>query len=264
MATILTDSSNYENIADSIRAINGENTQYYPNQMAAAISELSPKGAVLYTEQSLNTDQQAQARANIGAVSQVAVDEMSMYMKQYTDNAVAEKANVVHSHDDVYYTEAEMDAALSNKQDKNLIVTYQQNSTTSTTHNLDEICDAAEIGVEVKFFDGYEYLNLLEHSRSQGFAVFYVDYFDMNNVLTIKYIVVGTNGDIMMSDNNTYNLAYKEDLNAKQDTLTGTEGQVVQIDSSGKAIASELKLITVDEIDAICGGAISYAEDVMF
>lgn len=173
------------------------------------------------------------------------------------------KANAVHSHDDVYYTETEIDEALSNKQDKDLIVRYQGTSRQNVTHTVDEIADAADAGIEVKFFDGYEYLNLLEYSKGQGYAVFYVDYFDMDNKLNIKYIAT-SESSVMMQDTKTYNVAYKEDLNAKQDTLTGTEGQVVQIDASGKAVASELNLITVGEIDAICGGAISYAEDVMF
>lgn len=53
-------------------------------------------------------------------------------------------------------------------------------------------------------------------------------------------------------------------LNTKQDAITGTEGQVVQINSDGEAVASNLELIAVEDIDTICGGAISYAEDVVF
>lgn len=66
MATVLTDSTNYENIANSIRTLNGETTEYYPSEMAAAISELSPPSAVLYTAQTLTEEQKVQARVNIG------------------------------------------------------------------------------------------------------------------------------------------------------------------------------------------------------
>ena len=178
-----------------------------------------------------------------------------MAKKFFTDESLATFVDEVKS-----YT----DSSVASKQDKNLIVQYQPQSTTMATHGVDEIAAAADAGVEVKFFDGYEYLNLLEYSESQGFAVFYVDYFDMEEKLTVKYIVLSSNGGIMMSDTYTRNVAYKTDLNAKQNTITGTEGQVVQIDASGKAVAADLNLITVDEIDAICGGAIEYAEDVMF
>ena len=45
-------------------------------------------------------------------------------------------------------------------------------------------------------------------------------------------------------------------LTDKQNILVGTEGQVIVIDSTGKAVASDLNLITTDEIDAICGTTI--------
>lgn len=44
MATVLTDSTNYDNIADAIRAQNGTTETYYPSEMAAAISALSVGG----------------------------------------------------------------------------------------------------------------------------------------------------------------------------------------------------------------------------
>lgn len=162
----------------------------------------------------------------------------------------------------------QISAAIAEKQDKNIIVRYQVESKSYVTHSVDEISDAADAGIDVKFFDGYEYLDLLEYAKSQSYAVFYTDYFDMNNVLNIKYVVVSGNS-IMMEDSHTYHVAYKEDLNTKQDTLTGTEGQVVQFDANGKPIAADLVLpeceaITNEEIDEICGGAIEYAEDVMF
>lgn len=53
-------------------------------------------------------------------------------------------------------------------------------------------------------------------------------------------------------------------LDDKEDSITGTEGQVVQIDSNGNAVASDLNLITVEDIDAICGETINSANEVMF
>lgn len=48
--------------------------------------------------------------------------------KQYTDTAVSGKANTTHSHDDIYYTETEIDSKLSSKSD--------------TTHKHDSDYDA--------------------------------------------------------------------------------------------------------------------------
>lgn len=63
---------------------------------------------------------------------------------------------------------------------------------------------------------------------------------------------------------NLYNEYIFNKINNKQSKITGIEGQVVQINSSGNAVASDLNLITVGDIDTICGGAIQYAEEVKF
>lgn len=52
---------------------------------------------------------------------------------------------------------------------------------------------------------------------------------------------------------NTEGLATKSEVNNKQDILTGTEGQVVQFDNEGKPAAVTLELISVNDIDTICG-----------
>ena len=172
-------------------------------------------------------------------------------LKEYTNTELAKKSDSDHSHDNVYYTENEIDGFLSGKQDKNLIVQYQTGSLSEATLGVEEISTAADAGIDVKFFDGYEYLNLLEYSKGQGFAVFYTEYLDMNEVFTVKYVVVGSDGFIMMSDKKEYNLAYKSDLNAKQDKLTGTVGQFVQFDSSGKPIGVNLDVYTKGEMDDV-------------
>lgn len=63
---------------------------------------------------------------------------------------------------------------------------------------------------------------------------------------------------------NLYNEYIFNKINNKQSKITGIEGQVVQINSSGNAVASDLNLITVGDIDTICGSAIQYAEEVKF
>ena len=152
---------------------------------------------------------------------------------------------------------AQITSKLNEKQSKNLVVEYEGSGHTYSTHSSDEICDAAEAGIEVKFFDGYEYLNLLEHSKGQGYAVFYTDYYDSNFVLHVKYVAIGGT-TIMMADDTTFNVAYKEDVNKKQDKITGTNGQFVQI-INGKVAAADfpiddLRILTDSEIDEICGG----------
>ena len=52
---------------------------------------------------------------------------------------------------------------------------------------------------------------------------------------------------------NTEELATKSEVNSKQDILSGIEGQVVQFDNEGKPVAATLELISVNDIDTICG-----------
>ena len=52
---------------------------------------------------------------------------------------------------------------------------------------------------------------------------------------------------------NTEELATKSEVNSKQDILSGIEGQVVQFDNEGRPVAATLELISVNDIDTICG-----------
>lgn len=49
-----------------------------------------------------------------------------------------------------------------------------------------------------------------------------------------------------------YDGLIKTKIDSKQDILTGAEGQFVQFDSSGKPIATDPILITINDIDVIC------------
>ncbi len=138
-------------------------------------------------------------------------------------------------------------ARIADVQPKNLIVKYQDGSITKATHDSNQIADAADAGIEVKFFDGLEYLNLLEYSKDQYFAVFYTDYYDSSNTLTIKYVMVDNSSGIMMADTNRHSVAFKTDLDKKQDKITGSNGQYVQFNSSGKLVGAALDLTEAKE-----------------
>ena len=155
----------------------------------------------------------------------------------------------------------DINALSSAKKDKDIIVTYVSGSTTTVTHTAQEVYEAVNNGCTVKFQKDAELLDLLESTRD--FATFYIVYINMSGKLQQKVVAISGNGIILEQDD-TYDYATTSALAAKQNTITGTEGQVVQINSSGKATAADLNLITVDDIDNICGGAIQYAEDVMF
>lgn len=138
-------------------------------------------------------------------------------------------------------------ARTADVQPKNLIVKYQEGSTTTVTHNSIQIADAADAGVEVKFFDGLEYLSLLEYSREQYFAVFYTDYYDSSNILNIKYVLIDNTNNVMMADTSKHNVAFKTDLDKKQDKITGSSGQYAKFNSNGKLVGAALDLTEAKE-----------------
>ena len=140
---------------------------------------------------------------------------------------------------------AQITSKLNEKQPKNLIVEYIDNKQMYVTSTSNEVCDAADAGIEVKFFDGLEYLNLLEYSKEQHFAVFYTDYYDSANILNVKYVAISGNS-IMMADTQKFNVAYKEDVNKKQDKITGSNGQYVKF-VSGKLVGADLDLTEAKE-----------------
>ncbi len=159
---------------------------------------------------------------------------------------------------------AKTDDKLSDKQDKDLIVEFADSERTISTKNIAEIAEAVESGAHVKFFDGEEYLDILECSIEDNSAIFYTDYY-INGEWTIKSCVI-VGSTVIDNATDKFNYAEKNDLDTKQDILTGVEGQIVQFDENGNPIAADLILATItnETIDAICGGSIEYAEDVMF
>ena len=73
----------------------------------------------------------------------------------------------------------------------------------------------------------------------------------MNGKLQQKVVAISGNS-IMLEQDDTYNYL---DNNALKNYVTKPEIP---------PILDDYVFITVDDIDAICGGAIQYAEDVMF
>lgn len=89
--------------------------------------------------------------------------------------------------------------------------------------------------------------------KDVAFSGSYNDLTDTENlVLKESLKTIAFSGDF--NDlSNTEGLATKSEVNNKQDILTGIEGQVVQFDNEGKPAAATLELISVNDIDTICG-----------
>ena len=107
-----------------------------------------------------------------------------------------------------------LDAAITNKKDKDLIVTYAEGSTFGTTHSTGVIYEAVQNGTTVYFQKGTELLNLME--ITQDYATFFMFYMNMNGEPQQKVVVISGNS-IMLDQDDTYKYATTTQLNNKAD-----------------------------------------------
>lgn len=175
---------------------------------------------------------------------------------QSHDVAIYQKTGekIVHTLDEKYIPDtiartSDVEELMSDKKDKDLIVTYTEGSHNTVTHSVTEINEVVNNGGTVKFQKDAELLNLLEITAD--FATFYIVYVNMDGKLQQKVIAISGNS-VMLEQDDTYDY-----LN--NTALTNALGNYYT-----KPEIDDLVLITVEDIDAICGGAIQYAEDVMF
>lgn len=107
-----------------------------------------------------------------------------------------------------------LDAAITNKKDKDLIVTYAQGSTFGVTHSSAEIYEAVQNGTTVYFQKGTELFNLME--ITSDYATFFMFYISMEGKPQQKVVVI-SNNSIMLDQDDTYNYATVTELNNKAD-----------------------------------------------
>ena len=122
--------------------------------------------------------------------------------KTYVDEAIAAIPQPDLSE---YATKEE----ISDKKDKDLIVTYKSGTRYYSTHSVAQIQEAVNNGGTVKFQKDGELLDLLE--VTPDFATFYIFYVNMNNKIQQK--VVAISGDsIALEQDDTYDYATKDNL----------------------------------------------------
>ena len=145
----------------------------------------------------------------------------------------------------------ELEELIGDKKDKDLIVTYKAGSTSKVTHTVAEINEVVNNGGTVKLQKDAELLNLLEVTAD--FATFYIIYMNINGKLQQKVVAI-SGDDIVLEQDDIYDYA----------TTASLANKANKTDVYTKTEVNNLELITVDDIDTICGGSIQYAEDVMF
>ena len=140
--------------------------------------------------------------------------------KTYVDEAVAglvgsapetldtlgELATAFNEHQEVVDA---LDAAITVKKNKDIIVTYADGSNTQVTHDTKDLYDEIMAGTTVYFKKGTELLPVMEADPS--YITFFMFYMNMNNKPQQKVVVI-TGNSIMMDQDDTYTYVTNADL----------------------------------------------------
>ena len=145
--------------------------------------------------------------------------------KTYVDEAVAglvnsapetldtlgELATAFNEHQEVVDA---LDAAITVKKKKDIIVTYAEGSHTEVTHDTRDLYDEIMAGTTVYFKKGTELLSVMEADPS--YITFFMFYMNMNNKPQQKVVVI-TGNSIMLDQDDIYTYVTDTDLTEELD-----------------------------------------------
>ena len=123
-----------------------------------------------------------------------------------TLNTLGELATAFNEHQEVADA---LNAAITVKKNKDIIVTYVQGSTTEVTYDTRDLYDEIMAGTTVYFKKGTELLPVLEADPS--YITFFLFYMNMNDKPQQKVVVI-TGNSIMMDQDDTYTHISNTDL----------------------------------------------------
>jgi hypothetical protein len=142
-----------------------------------------------------------------------------------TLNTLGELATAFNEHQEVVDA---LDAAITTKKKKDIIVTYVEGSHTQVTHDTRDLYNEIMAGTTVYFKKGTELLSVMEADPS--YITFFMFYMNMNNKPQQKVVVI-TGNSIMMDQDDTYTYVAAADLTEELDNYYNkveTEAYVAQ------------------------------------
>lgn len=142
-----------------------------------------------------------------------------------TLNTLGELVTAFNEHQEVVDT---LDAAITTKKNKDIIVTYVEGSHTQVTHDTKDLYNEIMAGTTVYFKKGTELLSVMEADPS--YITFFMFYMNMNNKPQQKVVVI-TGNSIMMDQDDTYTYVAAADLTEELDNYYNkveTEAYVAQ------------------------------------
>lgn len=128
-----------------------------------------------------------------------------------TLNTLGELATAFNEHQEVVDA---LDAAITNKKNKDIIVTYVEGSISEVTHNSQDLYNEIMAGTTVYFKKGTELLPVMEADPS--YITFFMFYMNMNNKPQQKVVAI-TGNSIMLDQDDTYTYITATDLTEELD-----------------------------------------------
>lgn len=123
-----------------------------------------------------------------------------------TLNTLGELAAALNEHQEVADT---LNSAITVKKNKDIIVTYAEDSHTTVTHDTRDLYNEIMAGTTVYFKKGTELLSVMEADPS--YITFFMFYANMNNKPQQKVVVI-TGNSIMLDQDDTYAYVTTTDL----------------------------------------------------
>lgn len=166
----------------------------------------------------------------------------SNYVEDKRLSAIANKADKSY-----------VDSLTDVKKEKDLIVTYRNDSRFYSTHSVAQINEAISNGRTVKFEKEAEYFNLLE--ATNDYATFYIVYMNMDNKLQQKVVAISGDG-IILDQDDIYDYATNSKFNNYY-TKTETDTKIADlVDSAPETLNTLGELATalqnnVEVVDAL-------------
>lgn len=140
-----------------------------------------------------------------------------------------------------------LNTAITNKKNKDLIVTYAEGSTFGVTHSTQEIYEAVQNGTTVYFQKDTELLNLME--ITPNYATFFMFYMNMEGKPQQKVVVI-SDSSIMLDQDDTYNYATTTQLNSYYNK-TEVDNLISSVGPSEDALLKTEQTLTDDELTQV-------------
>lgn len=158
-----------------------------------------------------------------------------------TLNTLGELATALNENQEVVDA---LDAAITVKKNKDIIVTYVEGSISEVTHNSQDLYNEIMAGTTVYFKKGTELLPVMEADPS--YITFFMFYMNMNNKPQQKVVVI-TGNSIMLDQDDIYNYITTTDLTEELDNYYSKVETEAYVNTANENVLLKTEQTLTDE-----------------